>query len=477
MLSRMKRFQIRLLSCSFFVLSCMPLSFLASGTSIYHVSSTKQLFQLSPSGNEIAYLDTCAPARGIYLDDFRNNKKILWARVPEHTLFFFWKNNNILLYAETSSDKTIYHALLRSNAKPIPFNVKEDYTLLDEWPQSDSCVLLHLTKHPLWGNCVTSYNIYSQSQTLKYKNDPAFTSFLLNPDGRLTWACKKNNHTWEYYYRNDEQEPFQICLSVPDTVFFKPVAYTYTHESLWAISNFNSDKNRVIEFFPEAGNYNVLFSDSLADLNEFSYSLSNRMLTANKRYHLKKENSFLDENRKNIWEKVSAKAMSDDLFFMGTDDEENSFLLKTFPSNHPGKYYLYDGKNAMVHEYYNLNQWLNEKNTRKTITCLKTIHEQPYLFYYTPAHSNNSDTLYIYSHHKGARLKYQYNPTLQEMSAKGISVLMINMPGTDGFGKSYQNTILSAQEINDAIETGLKHFNLNHTVYIHVDEKLIPLTK
>ena len=97
----------------------------------------------------------------------------------------------------------------------------------------------------------------------------------------------------------------------------------------------------MIEYFPLEGRYDVIASDSIFDVTEFSYSTLSHMMTAIKKNKIKKENYFRDEEREIIWKKVSEKALSEDLFFMGTDQEENTFLLKSFPSNHPGIYYLY----------------------------------------------------------------------------------------------------------------------------------------
>ena len=441
----------------------------------YTNSAAKQMFQLAPNGKTIAYIETIGSEKCIMLHYLRSDSRATLINLPNTLEYFYWKNDQIIIYAVKVNNESYLYALFvyENNFLNIPFSNLA--TIIDELPDNDSLVMLHYTHHPVYDNSVLYYNVYNTNTSLLYKNKNQFDRWKTNTEHQLIMASKKiENHT-SYYFRSNHQQEFIPRFAIHDSIQFIPVSFSSKSKSIRAISDLNSDKLRIIEYAINNGNYAILKQDSLYDIVEFSYDVRTQIISTFKVYKLKKINAFIDSTRKKIWNKVSLFAQNENLFFMGVDEFEIMYLLKTSPSNNPGTYYLYNKRKDSVYLYHPMNPFLNDSNTSKVITYRFTYDNNQILnYYYKPIFSFN-DTLLIYYHHTGRRIGYEYNAIIQAKCALGYQILIINGPGTTGLGKAYQFTHLSKIAIQKIIEHSANYFNPRTKNKILVDKNLVPL--
>lgn len=453
-----------------FISNAMP-----ADSVLYYANPAKHAFQLSPNGKYIAFIDTSNNQSCIFTDNLQSHeiKQIVTPELP--LLYFYWKNNNALLFASDSSGKTLFYAYLIKEGITIPVLHNEPFSIIDELPLNDSNILIHTPQHVSFGNAVLMYNLFNQQTKLFYKNSHGFDSWLTTLDGKLLLASKKASPFTQYYYRSVANTDFAPAFKIYDTVSFIPVCFGPDNQTLWAISNIDYDKQRIIAFNALTGKYTVLKQDSLLDVSEFSYSHKLKHITAFKINRSKKTNEFTDKLREFVWRKVTSYAKTYDVFFMGSDQEENQFLLKSFPSNHRGAYYYYNKKTDQTILYHTLNPALNDNNTSRAKHFLFHLEGVPFVLYHYIPRPPSSDTMLIYLHKTGKRLSYEYNPNVQYQVAKGYQVLMINCPGTTGFGTKYRNMPWSESIQNKLLEyikTNIAQ-GINH--FLFVDKNLKPL--
>ncbi len=409
----------------------------------------KSSYKISPDGQQIAYLGLENHCKNIFilnLEDKSKSKQLTY-QVDMNVQYFFWTDDNQIIYSNTQSSEDslrLYSINVASEiATPLFKPIKKRLRWIHPMVPRDNSLLAAINERD--SSVFDVYRVYldGRPKVLLEHNPGNVISWYGSTDGHVRLALTSDSVEESILYRPEGIGPFRevVTNSIETTV--SPLGFKKGSNSIaYALSNIGRDKLALIEYDVAKGvEVKELYSNKDADLTSSGYvsELQEMIYTS---YSLDKEKRFFFNDRiKEINGRIQAKVDGAEIDFLDHDSTLNRFIIKSYTDRNPGAIYYYDANEDKLQK---LND-LNPKITSRQMSTMEPVSYktrdgltiQGYLTY--PLNTDRKNLPVIVIPHDGpnGRVDWGFQPEAQFLANRGYAVFQMNYRGSVGYGKAF----------------------------------------
>ncbi|MCB0659069.1 MAG: S9 family peptidase [Saprospiraceae bacterium] len=411
-------------------------------------------FDISPDGKYIAYVGPYQRRQNLFVIPTANLQQEpvqITFETDRDISGFLWANGHRLIYLKDSAGDENYQLFAVNvdgrEAKALtPFpNVRTQ--LVDDLEDDDRSVLIALNKNNPQLFDPYRIDVYTgELQQLATNNNPAepIDSWITDHDGKLRMAMKvKDGINACLMYRDHEGEPFREIITTDFRESIMPLAFDFDQPHIvYVSSNHGRDKSVVIAMDmhtrKEVGD--PIYSHREVDVSSLAFSKKRRKLTAVTYITDKKHYHFLDEERRNLQQKLEKRLPGKEISLTSTNRNEDIYLVRAYSDRSLGAYHLYVAQEDRLEKICAISPWIREEDmvSMEPVEYRSrdglTIHG-----YLTLPKSGNKNLPVVINPHGGPWVRdvWGYNPEVQLLANRGMAVLQINYRGSTGYGKKF----------------------------------------
>jgi dipeptidyl aminopeptidase/acylaminoacyl peptidase len=185
----------------------------------------------------------------------------------------------------------------------------------------------------------------------------------------------------------------------------------------------------------------LIFEHPEVDVSDLRFSRKRKVLTSISYLTWKLERKFLDDEIKNIYERLSKDLGNYDVSIIDMNKAEDKFLIRTHSDRSLGSYYFYDKNTDKLIKLADVGPWLkeNELAEMKHISYVSRdgLTINGYLTLPPGKVPKNLPALFIVHGGPWARDAWEYDPEVQFFASRGYAVMQVNFRGSIGFGRKF----------------------------------------
>ncbi|MCB0638837.1 MAG: S9 family peptidase [Lewinella sp.] len=410
-------------------------------------------FELSPDGTHFAFLAPYQRRNNIHVQRIGDETVTRITHETSRSIAgFFWANDNRIVFVKDSGGDENFQlfAVDKDGQHPrdlTPFD-KVTLQLIDDLPEEDDELIIGMNKNN--PQLFEPYRINIQTGELRQlaTNDnplEPIVTWLTDHAGRLRIAVRMiggvNN---QLLYRRSEEEAFQPVITTNFRETLTPLFFDFDDgDTVFASSNLGRDKSAIVRFNLATGREegDVLFAHPEVDVSSLGYSRARKVLTGITYTTWKRQQHFLDDERRRMHERLSKELGDYELVIVSADKPERRFLLRTFSDKSLGAYYLYNLDTDELQLITKVSPWLREEDMADMRPVTYTSRDGLTIHGYLtlPAGHENGPVPVVVNPHGGpwVRDSWGYNPEVQLLASRGFGVLQMNYRGSTGYGRKF----------------------------------------
>ncbi len=407
----------------------------------------KTSYHISPNGKYISYLAPYNDRLNIFVQETGSDSAKRITEATERDIYiYFWGNDNTIIYQRDNAGDENYHFY----SVNIHSGINKDLTpfegvranLVDELEDFDSEILIEMNKRNPEIFDVFRMNFETGEMKMTAENPGNISGWVTDHNGRIRAAITTDGVNTSLLFRESEQDKWRTVITTNFKESLTPVFFTFDNEYLYASSNIGRDKSAIIKYdIKNAAELEVIYEHPEVDVNSLSYSKKRKVLTAVSFYTWKRERVFLDEETKNIFERLEKELGNYEIFITDKDDNEERFIVRTYSDRSLGANYIYDKITDKLTKISDVSPWINENEMAEmkpvTYKSRDGLTINGYLS--LPLGIEHNKLPVVINPHGGpwARDQWGFNPEIQFLVNRGYAVLQMNFRGSVGYGRKF----------------------------------------
>jgi len=413
----------------------------------------KTSFSLSSNGQFIAYLGAYQNRKNIFVQNM-NSKEV--TRITNETergiMGFGWCNNSRLIYIiDSGGDENWTLKAVNADGTDLkdltPFD-KVQIQIVDVLLDDNDHIIISMNKNNPMLHEPYRLNIYTGDlKQLAENTDPtkAFINYVTDNEGKLRGVYRMNGTNTEFWYRNTEDEPFDMVYSSSFKEGFEFLNFDFEQPHIiYASSNINRDKKAIIKFDCLAGNeVEVIYENDEVDVMRMFFSKKNKKPILLDYYTSKTNYHFLDEAYAKLFKNWKAQVGDNEILIASKSLDEKHFIIKAYADVNAGTYYYYNIETGEFTFISNVLSQLDNADLSKMepvkFIARDGLEINGYLT--IPAGKQPSEVPIIINPHGGPygiRDHWMFNPEVQLLAHYGYGVFQVNYRGSGGYGRKFQ---------------------------------------
>lgn len=438
-------------------------------------------FQLSPDGKYMSYTEKedGTTKNHVYVKEISTGKvtRVLEEK-DELIRGYFWKNNERLLYMMDQGGNEQYHihAVNIDGSNNVDLTPYEGVQagIVSILKDQKNHIIVQMNKNnpqvfePYKLNIVTG-----EIEQLFENKDIAnpIQGYDFDKDGNLRgYSRLVNGVESEQWYKDLETGEFKLVKQMKWYDTFSIAGFNYAGsnpDEAYVVTNLDSDKARIVLYdFKKNAIVKEVFSNPEYDASTMSRSRKRNYEIDYFAYNGEKHiitpvSDFFKSFTKQMEKEFTGK----EFYVIGSDDDENTFLIIVQSDKLYGTYYQYDNKTKKFSLLYDLMPNLKEKDMAE-MRPIKfksrdglTIHG--YITLPKEALQGKKVPLVVNPHGgpQGIRDSWGFNPETQLFASRGYATLQVNFRISGGYGKEFLKAGFKqvGRKVMDDVEDGVQY--------------------
>jgi dipeptidyl aminopeptidase/acylaminoacyl peptidase len=177
---------------------------------------------------------------------------------------------------------------------------------------------------------------------------------------------------------------------------------------------------------------------------------------------------FLNQDIKQIYDKVASQLTGNEVNITDRDSAENKFIISTFTDRSPGSFYLYEKATGKLTPLGDVNPTIKPDQlcAMQPVTFKAGDGMTIYGYLTLPQGGNKTNLPVVVLVHDGpfnARWYWAYTPEVQFLANRGYAVFQVNFRGSPGYGKAFYSAGFKQvggaiqQDITDGVQWLIKN--------------------
>lgn len=407
----------------------------------------KTHFLISPNGKFVSFLAPYNERLNIFVQETGTGTTRRITEVTERDIYnYFWGNDKTIIYLRDNAGDENYHFF----SVNIESGMNRDLTpfegvranLVDKLEDFDSEILIEMNKRNSEVFDVYRLNIETGEMKLAAENPGNISGWVTDHEGKIRAALTTDGVNNSLLFRETEKDEWRIIITTDFKESIVPLFFTFDNSYLYASSNIGRDKSAIIKYdIKNAKELEVIFEHPDVDVYYMSYSRKRKVLTAISYDTWKRERFFLDEQTKQIYEKLQSMLGKYEISVADKDDNEEKYIIRTYSDRSLGANYLYDKNADLLTKISDVSPWINEDEMAEmkpvTYNSRDGLTINGYLS--LPPGKEHKHLPVVINPHGGpwARDYWGFNPEIQFLVNRGYAVLQMNFRGSVGFGRKF----------------------------------------
>jgi dipeptidyl aminopeptidase/acylaminoacyl peptidase len=404
-------------------------------------------FSISPDGRYLALLEPWNNRLNVWVEPVEGGEaKRLTSITDRDITGVSWKGNDVVLFAKDNGGDENFHLYAVGRAGQderdlTPFaGVKVG--VVDDLEDSPTDVIIQTNQRDKQVFDAYRLNVMTGKITLAAQNPGNIQQWITDWNGEIRAATTTDGVNTSLLYRQTEQSQWKTVLTTNFKQSFDPLFFSFDNQHLYGISNIGRDKSAAVEFDPEtAKEVRVIYENPDVDVGRLSYSRKRKVLTLATYNTWKQQIVFFDRPTEDAYRYLEQQLPGFDVARVGSDKEENKFIVALTGDRTRGSYYLYDVKARNIRKLADLGPWLQADQLAE----MKPIEYQSrdgltiHGYLTLPKGRDPKDLPVVIHPHGGpwARDDWGFNPEVQFLANRGYAVLQMNFRGSTGYGRKF----------------------------------------
>jgi dipeptidyl aminopeptidase/acylaminoacyl peptidase len=431
----------------------------------------QSFYHISPDGKFLSYLKPSNGQLNIFVQSLSDNKVTQITKLSNQSIrYYFWAGNDKLFYMQEKDSLSNYPAYIvnKDGTKNLLIKTpsKTKVEVIDQIIKNNNYILIAVNDRVAEYFDVYKLNVNTGQRKLFIKNPGNIVQWISDENGDINLAVGSDGVDETIYFRTNSKEEFKPVITNNFKSSLSPFGFTNQPNHIYALSNINRDKLALVDFNCKTGKEaKVIYENADADIMDVVYSKTLKKL-AYVTYEInKRQNHFLDEGYKDMYEQLRILIPKQEIKIVDNDQYENKFIVRTFTDKNPGAYYLYQSNTNKLQKLADINPQINTDDMceMKSISYKSrdglTIHG----YLTIPKGKKEENLPCIIFPHSGPsqRNTWGYNNEVQYLANRGFAVLQVNYRGSSGYGKSFNNAGFKqwGNKIQDDIADGVNWLN------------------
>jgi dipeptidyl aminopeptidase/acylaminoacyl peptidase len=404
-------------------------------------------FSISPNGKYLALLEPWNNRLNVWVEPVEGGEaKRLTSITDRDITGVSWKGNDVVLFAKDKGGDENYHLYAvgrdgKNERDLTPFDGVR-VTLVDDLEDNPTDVIIQTNQRDKKIFDAYRLNVLTGKLSLAATNPGNIHQWITDWNGKIRAATTTDGVNTSLLYRKTEQSPWKTILTTNFKESFDPQFFSFDNRHLFGVSNIGRDKTAAVEFDPNtAKEVRVVYENPDADVSRLSYSRKRKVLTLATYKTWKQQIVFFDRATEDAYKYLEQQLPGFDVARVGSDKEENKFVVVLTGDRTLGSYYLYDVKSRDIRKLADLGPWLqaDQLAEMKPIEYRSrdglTIHGYLTL----PKGRDPKKLPVVVNPHGGpwARDDWEFNPEVQFLANRGYAVLQMNFRGSTGYGRKF----------------------------------------
>jgi dipeptidyl aminopeptidase/acylaminoacyl peptidase len=404
-------------------------------------------FSISPNGKYLALLEPWSNRLNVWVEPVEGGEPQRVTSVTDRDISgVSWKGNDVILYARDNGGDENFHlyAVGRDgkNERDLTPFAGVRVTLVDDLDDNPSDVIIQTNQRDKQVFDAYRLNVVTGKISLVAQNPGNIQQWITDWNGKIRAATTTDGVNTSLLYRKTEQSPWKTVLTTNFKESFDPEFFSFDNRHLYGISNIGRDKSAAVEFDPEtAKEVRVIYQNADVDVGRLSYSRKRKVLTLATYKTWKQQIVFFDPATEEAYKFLEQQLPGFDVARVGSDKEENKFVVVLTGDRTLGSYYLYDVKSRNLRKLADLGPWLRSDQLAE----MKPIDYQSrdgltiHGYLTLPKGRDPKNLPVVINPHGGpwARDDWEFNPEVQFLANRGYAVLQMNFRGSTGYGRKF----------------------------------------
>lgn len=411
----------------------------------------KSTFRISPDGKYISYLKAYNKKENLFIKSLVDGKEQAATSFTDYPVrgdYFWTYNNHIVFFQDLVGDDVLKLYTLdipSMSVKNILSQHKVRIALLNRNKQAPDVITIRMNKRDPANFDIYKLNIRTGTLTPYLVNPGNFTEWYPDADGKIRLVTSSDGVDKTILYRPTENAAFRPIIENNFKTSVKPIAFTGEKNYFYALSNVDRDKTALVEINAEDGKeIKVVYACGNADIQDVDYMRNKNRLELVRWEAAKPQKHFLNQEIKNIYDKVSAQFKGNVINIVDRDSAENKFIINTYTDKNPGVYYLYENNTGKLSRLGEVNSSIKpEQLCAMQPVSYRASDGMIINGYLTiPQGSKKTDLPVVIMPHDGPfnqSFWWTYNPEVQFLANRGYAVFQINFRGSTGYGKAFHS--------------------------------------
>jgi len=411
----------------------------------------KSTFRISPDGKYISYLKAYNKKENLFIKSLVDGKEqaaTSFSDYPVRGDYFWTYNNQIVFFQDLIGDDILKLYTLDvpgMSVKNILTQHKVRIALLNRNKQEPDIITIRMNKRDPANFDIYKLNVRTAELTPYLVNPGNFTEWYPDADGKIRLVTSSDGVDKTILYRPTEKAAFRPIIENNFKTSVRPIAFTGEENNFYALSNVDRDKTALVEINAEDGKETkVVYACGNADIQDVDYTRNKNRLELVRWEAAKPQKHFLNQEIKNIYDKVSTQFKGNVINIVDRDSAENKFIVNTYNDKNPGLYYLYESNTGKLSKLGEVNSSIKpEELCAMQPVSYKASDGLVINGYLTlPLGSKKTDLPVVIMPHDGPfnqSFWWTYNPEVQFLANRGYAVFQINFRGSTGYGKAFHS--------------------------------------
>ena len=404
-------------------------------------------FQLSPDGKNLAYLKPWKNKLNLFAKNLTSGVESQITREEKHDIQrIFWVTSSKIIYSidkyNNDNNSLICISLDGKHNKELTNSKKANAYIINILPEFEDEIIIQTNERDPGLYDVYRYNLSTGKKKTIGQNPGNITRWLTDHNGKLRVALSTDGVNHGVLYRDNESENFKTIKTINFTNIFHPILFSADNKNVYVLSNAKSDRTALIKYdIKKDYETEFIYEHPEVDIEHVHYSITDKRLTGVSFVSWKREFNFWDERRSKIQKRLEWKIPNMELNEVGTDYDENKYLIRASSDQSYGAYYFYDVTNDSLEKISEISPWLEKFEFSKmkpiryksrdglTINGYLTLPKMKIM--------ENLPAVVLAHGGPWYRDKWGFNKTVQLLANRGYAVLQVNFRGSVGYGKEF----------------------------------------
>jgi dipeptidyl aminopeptidase/acylaminoacyl peptidase len=428
----------------------------------------KSSFNISPSGNYIAYMKPWRNRMNIFVTDMTNKKELRLTSSEDRGIYgFTWLTNKRIGYIkDDGGDENIHFFAVNIDATNeidlTPFdNVQA--RIIDDLENDTEHVIIGLNKRNSQIHDPFRVNINNGEMEMIAENPGNISRWMTDHNGKLRIAITSDGVETSILHRELESDDFELILTTDFKISVLPLFFTFDNKNLYVTSNREQDKSAIYEFdLSSAKEKKLIYKNDEVDVSRLMYSKKRKVLTGVSYTIAKNEMIFFDTPRKDIQNNLEVKLPDYEVNIINFSKDESKAVVVSSSDKSRGTYYYYDVEKNNLTELGKVSPWINEDHMAEMNPIKYKSRDGLSIHGYLtiPRNSDGKNLPIVVNPHGGpwARDNWGYNSQIQFLANRGYAVLQMNFRGSTGYGREFWEKSFKewGRSMQDDITDGVK---------------------